>query len=159
MKKIIIVLCLLLSSFNNSYGQWYVRKYQVSDIYLLSRQQLDESLHNSKNNVLISGVIAAMGGCIILLTEYGNLVPEDNPSFLAQLIGDNGMKSLTIGCGAVLLIGGSIATISYLGRIIRINTVINKKFPSFSSLNISPKIILNNYTESYRLGVSFTYNF
>jgi hypothetical protein len=159
MKKLLIFISLLLAAMFNSYGQWYVKKYQVSDINFLSEQQLNESLENSKKNLLASGIVACMGGCIFLVSQYGSLEPDDNPTFVEQLIGEKGMNKIAEVTGAGLLAGGSIATAGYLVRIGKIRSVINKKFPEVGSLKISPGIILNSHSELYHLGVFISFNF
>jgi hypothetical protein len=61
--------------------------------------------------------------------------------------------------GIGILIGGSIASIAYLGRIGRIRAVINKNYFPLGSLDISPIIILNSYTRSSCSGFRLTYKF
>ena len=158
MKKSILILSVLLFSFNNSYGQWFVKKYQVSDINQLSRSQLEESLENTKGNLLTSGVIAGIGGSICLVSAFSAWSFED-PSFFEQLIGDKGMSDILTGVGISFLAGGTIAAIGYMDRKGKIKSAIQRNFPPTTSFRISPKMILNNYTASYGMGLSITYNF
>ena len=158
MKKSNLILCILLFLFSNSYGQWYVRKYQVSDINQLSKKQLDESLGKTNGDLLSSGVIAGAGGCICIISAFSAWSFED-PTILEQLIGEKGMSDILTAFGAGLLAGGSIAAIGYMERKAKIKSAIQKNFPLGTSLHILPKIILNNYTATYSLGVSIAYNF
>ena len=159
MKKVIIVAFLLLISFINSSGQWYLRRYAVSDINFLSREQLDESLVKSKKDLLGSGITAGSGGVIFLIFKYLRPGMSNDPSVIEQLLGDEGMNKVGMIAGVGLMVGGTIASIVYIGRIGRIKSVINKNYPSFGSLDISPAIILNSYTRSYCSGFSLTYCF
>jgi hypothetical protein len=159
MKKVFLVTFLLLISFIDSYGQWYAKKYQVIDINFLSRGQLEESLGNSKGDLLTSGSIAITGGVIFLIFKYLRPGMSDDPSIIDQLLGDEGVNKVGVITGLGMLIGGSIASISHLARIGRIKSVINKNYPSVGSLDISPVIILNGYTRSYCAGFSLNYSF
>ncbi len=84
---------------------------------------------------------------------------SDDPSFFEQLIGDKGVNDIGMITGAGILIGGTIASIAYLGRIVRIKSVIKKNYPLDGSVNILPAMILNNYTQSYCPGFTLNYNF
>jgi len=158
MKKSIVILSILLFSFGNSYGQWYVRKYHVSDINQLSGKQLEESLEKTRGDLLNSGVIAGFGGCICIISAFSAWSFED-PTILEQLIGEKGMSDILTAFGAGLLAGGTIAAIGYMDRKSKIKSAIQKNFPPGTSLHILPKMILNNYTATYSLGVSIAYNF
>jgi hypothetical protein len=159
MKKVFLVTFLLLISFIDSYGQWYAKKYQVTDINFLSRRQLKESLGNSKGDLLTSGSIAITGGVIFLIFKYLRPGMSDDPSIIEQLLGDEGVNKVGVITGLGMLIGGSIASIPYLGRIGRINSVINKNYPSLGSLDIAPTIILSRLNRSSCPGLRLTYNF
>ena len=137
MKKVTIVIFLMFISFINSYGQWYVKKYQIIDINFLSKVQLEESLQNSKNKLLFAGCTAAMGGAAFLIFKYLKPGMNDDPTVIEQLLGDEGVNKVGMITGAGLLIWGSIASIVHLGRIGRIRSVINKNYPSVGSLEIS----------------------
>ena len=159
MKKIILVSSLLIISISTSYSQWYVKKYNVTDINFLSSEQLEESLINSKAGLLYSGIVAGIGGGIFLVAKYLPYEQDENSTFLEQLIGEKGMNGILIFTGAGILIGGSIACIAYLGRIGRIRSVINRNYSTSGSLKISPTLILPDYTRSYCPGLTVTYNF
>jgi hypothetical protein len=159
MKKSIIILFLLLISFINSYGQWYTREYNVTDINFLSKEQLKESLGESKKDLLLSAGIAGFGGIVFLIAKYTDPSLDDDATFFEQLIGEEGMQKLGIVTGLGLLAGGTIASIASLCRLGRIKSVINKNYPSIGSINISPAIILNSNLKSYCPGVTITYNF
>ena len=159
MKKLIIILILLLISFTNSYGQWYVKKYQVSDINLLSREQLLESQVNSRNGILYSGLVGGMGALVYVLGKNKLFDLPDNPTFLEQLIGRNGMNNISAGIGALLFAGSAISAISYMERAGKIKTALYKKGQSSGSVYIAPKVFSNDLLKSYQIGVSLTCNF
>jgi hypothetical protein len=159
MKRSIIIPFLLLITFINSYGQWYTKRYNVTDINLLTKEQLEESFGESKKGLVISGVIAGFGGVVFLVGRYIGFDESEDPGFIEELIGDEGMNDIAIGTGAGMVIGGTIAGIAYLGRIARIRSVINKHYPSLEGLNISPSGVYNRYTRSFCPGITLTYNF
>jgi hypothetical protein len=159
MKKVIISTILLLILFINLSGQWYVKKYHVTDINFLTREQLEESLANSKTGLKTAGIIAGTGGVFFLIFKYLRPGMSDDPSVIEQILGDEGVNKVGMITGIGILIGGSIAGIAYLGRIGRIKSVINRNYPSVGSLDISPTIILNGYTRSSSPGFMLTYNF
>ena len=158
MKNAIIIFLLILAS-NSSYGQWYVNKYKVTNINMLTKEQLDESLKASKKNLLVSGIVAGMGGCIFLVSIYGTWTPVEDPTLLEQILGDKGMNAIATATGVALLAGGTIAAAVFLGRTAQIKYVLHKNYPSTGSLNISPTLVYGKYSASPGLGVSLTYNF
>jgi len=159
MKIKIINSCLLLFFSINSFGQWYARSYNVTDIYSLSENQLNELLGESKNNLLVSGGIAGGGVILFLLGRYTDPDIDENSSFFEQLVGDEGMKKIGMVAGLGMLAGGTIASIVYLGRVIRIKSIINEYYPSIGSINFTPTIILNSNTKSCYTGFMLTFNF
>jgi len=159
MKKVIISAFLLLIYVINSSGQWYVKKYQITDINFLSKVQLEESLQNSKNKLLFAGCTVTMGGAAFLISKYLKPGMSDDPTVIEQLLGDDGVNKVGMITGAGLIIWGSIASIVHLGRIGRIRSVINKNYPSVGSLEISPAIILDGYARSFCAGFSLNYSF
>jgi hypothetical protein len=89
MKKVIISAFLLLIYVINSSGQWYVKKYQITDINFLSKVQLEESLQNSKNKLLFAGCTVTMGGAAFLISKYLKPGMSDDPTVIEQLLGDD----------------------------------------------------------------------
>jgi hypothetical protein len=159
MTKIAIVLFLLSVSFNISFGQWYVKRYQVNDINFLTKTQLEESLATSKKDLLTTGGIAGFGGILIVVFKYFKPGMSDDPSFIEQLLGDKGVNDIGIGLGIGMLVGGTIASIVYIGRIGSIRSAINRNYPSYGFFKVSPAIILNSDTRSSFPGFRLTYNF
>jgi hypothetical protein len=159
MKKMVLIAYLIFVSCFNSYGQWYVKKYNVSDIDFLSREQLEESLKTSKSDLLYSGIISVAGGGVFLAGRYLPYEIDDESSIIEQLLGEKGMKKILMVSGAGMVVGGAVAGIVYLGRIGRIKSVINKYFTSAGSLNISPTIIVNYHDQVVCPGFTLTYNF
>ena len=159
MKRVILISCLTIISFLNSNGQWYVRQYHVNDIDLLTKEQLETSLRQSKRDLLTSGAIAGVGGLVFIIYKYARPGMSDDPSWFEQIIGDEGVNKIGMTVSAGVLIAGTIISICHLGKIVRIKSAIANKDRSLGSLNISPAIRLNNFTRSFQPGLSITYNF
>lgn len=66
MKKLIFLLILGSSAYSSSLGQWYVKKYNVPDISLLSKEDLQEAHAESKTRLVVSGCVADVGGLLII---------------------------------------------------------------------------------------------
>ncbi|MFZ0281236.1 MAG: hypothetical protein WAL29_06285 [Bacteroidales bacterium] len=159
--KTLIVICLLLWQITDSYGQWYTRKYDVSDINFLTETQLQESMKDTKSGVYVSLAVAGLGGVVILLE---NLMPytledEEDPTFFEQLLGTRGMHTVIIGTGIGLAGAGTIACFGCLGRLGTIRSALNRNFPSSGSLNLFPSIVFENYTHSICPGLTLSYRF
>lgn len=159
MKKLIFATLLLIMLSVNSFGQWYYKKYFAPDINALTREQLDESLHNTKTDLAFSGAIAAVGGLLVITGIYLPYQESEDPTFWEQLLGPKGINTLSIAAGVILLAGGTVATFVYLGRLGIIKSTIRRNFPETGSLNFSPKIMFNDYTRAYSAGISLTLNF
>ena len=159
MKRIIFAFCLLLILRVNLHSQWYVKKYNVAEINFLSREQLDESLKESKTDLLYSGIISVAGAGVFLAGRYLPYEINDESSFFEQLMGENGMKKILMVTGTGIITGGAVAAIVYLGRIGRIKSVINEYYSFNGSLKISPEIIYNYHKQSFCPGVTLTYSF
>jgi len=157
MKRIILATLLLSILCFRSYGQWYEKKYNVTDINLLSREQLDESLKDSKTEVLYSGIISAAGAGIFVAGRFLPYEINDESSFFEQLIGEQGMKKIMMATGVGIAAGGLVAGIVYLGRIGKIKSVINEYYASGARLIVSPNLFL--YDQSLAAGLTLTFNF
>jgi hypothetical protein len=159
MKRIALASFFLLLVSLNSSGQWYQKKYQVSDINALSLDQLQESLKESKNDALISSGIAVLGGLCILSGIYIPYEINDESTLFEQIMGPKGMNYLLIGIGALFAAGGTISAFNFLGRTVSIKNTMNRNYPVTRSLNISPEIMFNKYCRTSCAGVSLTINF
>jgi hypothetical protein len=159
MKKLILGSCLAIISVFNVYGQWYVKKYNVTDINYLTREQLETSLAESKWNLFASAGVAVFGGGIYLISKYGdNSVGEDD-SWFEQLIGEKGKKKLGMIAGLGMLAGGAVGSIVFAGRKGHISSVIHSNYPSAGSINLAPTFISNFGSQSFYPGFVLTYNF
>ncbi len=69
MKKIVFTTYIFLIQSVCSHGQWYVKKYNVTDIDFLSREQLEGSLKTTKTDLLYSDAIAG----IVYLGRVGRI--------------------------------------------------------------------------------------
>ena len=159
MKKSILTLLLLTFILGNSFGQWYTKKYQVSDINLLSEKQMEESIKDSKNSSLAGILTAGIGGLIYILGSNSVFELSDNPTLLEQLMGKKGINDCAMVMGAGMMGAGVIVSISYEGRIGKIKSALSKKTPSTGSIRISPKLFPNRYTGSMQPGILMTLNF
>jgi hypothetical protein len=153
--KTITIICLLLISVYNSYGQWYVKKYHTTDIHALTQDQLNESLKNSKNNLLASGICAGIGAVIIII-PFG--MGED-PGVIEQLLGNHGMNVVFDVIGTGVIAGSIVAGFVNLDRIGKIKSVLKLRDSTMGALNISPDFRLNNYTRSFNTGITLKYRF
>jgi hypothetical protein len=84
---------------------------------------------------------------------------SDDPGWIEELLGDEGVNNIGMVAGAGIFAGGAIASIVYMGRIGSIKTAIRKNYPSLGSVNISPALLLNNYTKQFSPGLRLTYIF
>ena len=160
MKKILTILFLALFAFNSSFGQWYTRKYQVSDINLLTREQLNESLKDSKSTMWISTGCAALFGAGFLFFQFTEPSLSEDPGWLEKEIGAQGMYDVGAYTMAGLTVAGTIVAFDRLGRTMRIRSVIRKHFPAGEgSIHLSATPILNRHTRTYHPGFTLTYNF
>lgn len=141
MKKTIVAFCFFIAAFLSSYGQWYERQYNVSDINQLSKGQLELSVILAKNNLLTAGFVSGMGAIGWTLTSLAN------------------MSVIGTGICAGVFVGGAITGIVYMQRIGKIKSTIRRNYPASASLNISPALILNKYSGSYSSGISLTFEF
>jgi hypothetical protein len=142
MKKIMLVLSIvLLTQFAEA--QWYFKKYKINDINLLTKEQPDASLKDSKNATLISGIAAGLGAGLFILSRYDVRNSDENPTFIEQLIGKQGMHKIYAGSGILLLTVGTVSIFGYLERTKDIKMLIHKNYPPLGSIHFSPKIGYN----------------
>jgi hypothetical protein len=149
---------MIIISFLDSKGQWYVRQFHVNDVNLLTKEQLETSLRQEKKNLLISGGIAGMGGLIFIIYKYAKPGMSDDPSWFEELIGDEGVNKIGMTAGAGILIAGTITSICHLGRMVKIKSI-GRNVRSFGSLKISPAIRFNSCNRSVSPGINITCNF
>jgi hypothetical protein len=161
MKKLILVFCLVSVYITSLHGQWYARKYYVTDINLLSQQQLETSMKVTKNDLYGSLAITGLGGGIILLEKLNPYKSEDddNQTIIEQLLGETGVYYLILAAGIGIAVSGAIASIYYSGRLGTIRSALNRNFPYLSSLKLVPSIALEINSHSICPGFTFTYNF
>jgi len=160
MKRIFILITLLFIICLSSNGQWYVKKYGVSDINYLTGAQLSESLKNANQLTLASWIVAGMGGLMIFfgrdIVHHG--LPED-ATFLEQLLGNKFMGNTYIVLGTGILAGGTVCGFAGLGRIASIKSAIKRNNAPLGLLTVSPEVFLNNDTRSVTPGVGVKINF
>jgi len=161
MKKTITLLFLLSLCLTDSYGQWYERKYNVTDINFLTREQLEAANKDTKSGIYVSLAVVGLGGVVVLLEKLMpyRLEDEEDPTFFEQLLGDRGMHKVIIGAGIGIAGAGTILCISYLGRLGTIRSTLNRNYPYSGSLTLSPTILIEKYSHSISPGVNLVYRF
>lgn len=159
MNRLILVAFIISLLSSESRGQWYMKEYNVADINLLSREQLEESLRESKTNLLYSGIVSVAGAGIFLAGRYLPYEITDESSFFEQLVGEKGMKKVMMASGIGIAAGGAIAAVVYLGRTGKIKSVINEYYSFKIPFELNPAIIVNPDLHFYCPGFILTCNF
>jgi hypothetical protein len=160
MKKTIIFSGLLVLCAINMYGQWYVDKYDVTDIDYLTQQELEESIHYSRQGVYGSLVIMGMGGAIVLIERFFPYEADDeNMTLIESILGEKGMRKAIIAGGVGVSAAGVVAGIVYLGRLGTLKSALRSNFPSEGSLSLSPTLFMERTSHNLYPGVTLTYNF
>lgn len=159
MKKIFLASTFLVLLFTGSYGQWYVKKYNVKDINLLTKEQLQESWAQTRKNIGLNAIVAGTGTVILIINILAPFAPNDDPTWMESLFGYKWENDLTRVVCAGIIAAGTISFFTYLGRSARIKSVIRKNFPASGSLNISPVMVLNHGTKTYCPGFRLSFNF
>ena len=158
MRKSVIVLFLLIITTDNSFGQWYNKKYHVSDINLLSVEQLQKSLKESKTSSLGAIFVACFGGFLVIGGTNQLFDLPDHPTLMEELMGKKGSNDMACVVGAGMVAGGVLASINFESRIRKIKVAINKKAET-GSIRISPMILSNNSSGLRLPGLLLTYKF
>lgn len=142
-------------------GQWYVKKYNVSDIDYLTREQLEESIQSSKVGAYASLGVMGIGGLVVLIESFFpySMEDDDNVTFFEELLGEKGIHKVNIAAGVGISAGGAIASIVFLERFGTLKSVLKRNFPVSGSLNLSPALIMERTTHSLYPGVTVTFNF
>ncbi|MGB8492718.1 MAG: hypothetical protein WCE64_16810 [Bacteroidales bacterium] len=159
MKRIALITSFLLYSFVSTYGQWYVKKYNVTGIDQLSSAQLDESWLDARKSAGYSISVACIGG---ILYGVARLFPEgeiEDPNFWEQMMGVEVVNKTAMGAGIGIAACGVIAGIVYSGRAKHIRSAIERNYPPRRSFQISPGAVSNKFTGSITAGISVTWNF
>ena len=159
MKKLLIGFSLVLSSIFSLNGQWYVKKYHVSDINFLTKEQLEMSMEECQTGLLTSAGVACLGGILFLVAKYGDMSIDDDASVFEQLIGENGKRGLGIIAGVGMFASGTIASIVFVGRKGSIYSALRIKDQYTGSLKLAPSVILNYNSRIFVPGLSLTYKF
>lgn len=160
MKEIIIFSGLLVLCASNTYSQWYVDKYDVTDIDYLTQQELEESIHYSRQGVYVSLSIIGMGGLIVLLERFFPYEADDeNMTLIESILGEKGMRKVIIAGGVGVSAAGVVAGIVYLDRLGTLKSALRSNFPSEGSLSLSPTLIMERTSHNLYPGVTLTYNF
>ena len=153
-----VILSLLILT-NLAEAQWYFKKYQVKDINQLTKEQLDESLSDTRVFKSLGGISVVVGFGFLLANKYGLWESDTNPTPTEKLIGRKSMHDIYAVCGVTMISLGTIAFFGYLERSKNIKIVIHRNFPTLGSLNLSPRIIYNNCNASGNYGLALTCNF
>jgi hypothetical protein len=160
MKGIFLVVLLLTGMLIDSSGQWYYHKYGVADINGLSQEQLNESMKESGNNLLISACVAGVGGLLIWAgksTLKKGL--DEDATWIEELLGAKflGHTYIVLGIGSIT--GGAVGSIIFFGRHERIRSVLHRNYIPAASFSISPSIITSGIMQSSAVGMTVMVNF
>jgi hypothetical protein len=158
MKKFLLSALFMLLVLTNSFGQWYQRRYNVNDINLLTRDQLEESLSRAKFSLIGSSFLAVSGAGLALLSRYGESDDEDEP-FLDWLFGEETMKDVWFYTGLALCAGSLVSVVVCIDRTANIKSTLRTNYPASGSLQISPAAIYCSDTRSLRPGITLTFRF
>jgi len=161
MKKVIFLPALFMAFGLSAHGQWYMKKYEVSDIDYLTQQQLEESVTDAKSGTYTSLIVMGCGGLVILAEHFFPYKEEDddNVTILEQLLGEKSVHNLTIAGGVAIAAGGAIASIVYLSRLGTIKSALRRNFPSQGSLALSPALLTEKCSHSVCPGITLTIRF
>jgi hypothetical protein len=161
MKSVFILIGLFIVCMTDTYGQWYTKKYEVTDIDYLTQQQLEESARNTKTGIYGSLAVMGAGGLVILAERFIPYKEEDddNVTIIEALLGEKGVHNLTIAGGVVIAAGGAIASIVYLSRLGTIKSALKRNYPVQGSFNITPALLTEKYSHAVCPGLALTFNF
>lgn len=160
MKKTIIFSGLLVLCAINVYGQWYVNKYNVTDIDFLSQRELEASIHESRQAVYGSLIFAGMGGAIVLIERFFPYeADEENMTLIETILGEKGMRKVIIAGGVGVSAAGVVAAFIYLDRLGTLKSALRSNFPTVGSLSLSPTLIMERTSHNLCPGFTLTYNF
>ena len=151
---------LVTVTFISASGQWYYDKYGVTDIDMLSADQLDQALGDTKSDLGKGGSFALAGGLFVGIGFYTfhEGLGED-PTILEQLLGSKFMGYTYIICGSGLFVAGTIWCLSDMGRLAQIKNARNRNYGVTGSLNISPAIMPVGSPQSLAPGITLRINF
>ena len=159
MKFIIIFLLFLVSSVDLS-GQWYYKKYHVTDIDFLTEEQMHESLSKAKIDLLGAGLVAGAGvlGILAGKSTLKRGLGED-ATWLEEQLGSQFLGKTYISLGIGMLAGGTAAGIVFLGRIGNIRAAHDRNFKPEGYLKLEPVIIPGSYVHSSCPGMALIFNY
>jgi len=153
MKKIILSLSLIII-FINSSGQWYKDRYGVERIDLLTPEQYTDALEHCNNTAVTGGVLALLGGGSLLAGFlYKNKGLGEDPSFLEELVGAEGMGNILLGLGSVLGVTGTITGITGLIRTSSVRSAQNRYSTGYS-IEFKPSVFYTRSTASSATGIT-----
>lgn len=160
MKKILLIAYLFLFFICEVNGQWYTRRYQVADINLLTKDQLNESLKHARGNCIGACAMVGVGGIGFVIFQFVRPSLEEDHGWFADLVGEQGMNDLGAFTCAGIIAASAIVAVTNLGRMSRIRSVIRKNFPAGEgTIHISAVPLYNLDTRTCHPGISLTYNF
>lgn len=159
-KKMLLALLFILLLIQGSFGQWYNKKFLVNDINLLSQEQLNGSLDETKENLYACLGITALGGLLMWLgnSTLKNGIPED-ASIIQQLLGAQFMGRTYIALGIGGAAGGTVSALVFFGRYEKIKSVLRNNYSPTGSINISPAVVFYGNNNSPAIGLSVKLKF
>jgi len=155
----IIVISALIFISADACSQWYVKQYNVQDISLLNEMQLEESLHNTRNNVYYSLILSGAGGAMVLLAVLLPYEETEESTFVEQLLGEKNVNNLYIAGGVAIAAGGIVAAITYLARMGTIRSELEEPFSNSGSFSLSPSLFVVKPSNAVLPGLTMTFRF
>lgn len=160
MKKLIAVLILIMITIVDSYGQWYSKKYIVTDINLLTKEQMETLMRDQSGNILAAGVVAGVGGLMI----WGGRSTlkngfDDDVTFLEDLLGPEFLGKTYIIFGITTIACGTVAGVLFFIRHEIMRSALSRNYGHEATLSISPSVITTRITRSSALGLTVSVNF
>jgi hypothetical protein len=156
-KTVLFFLLLIICSEAN--GQWYVKKYNVQDPNMLSREQLDSSYKSFKSGGYTWLGVTAVGGLGFLMFKYLKPGMSDDPGIIQQLLGDEGVNKVGQYVCVLLAGAGLVGSLVHLARCEKIKNILRNNFPASETFRISPALIPNSYARTYTPGVTLSFRF
>ncbi|MFC2116547.1 hypothetical protein ACFLTU_08720 [Bacteroidota bacterium] len=157
MKNTVLLFILTLSFISAADAQWHYRSCGVSDIYNCTPEEFECMWKKSTNTVII-GAITTTVGTSLFFTGIYIAGMNDSEDWTVQYYSSMGAGFLLVTGFIIDFVGISILVIG-VERWFELRSISDPSYRNIGSLNVSPKIGINqfNYTCNFGLTLSFTF--